>query len=64
MRGWFRSLRWARPEPVQPPKPDGWEDRGYAAAHGFTLTQWNRLTDQERAWYRLNVAHAMERQQA
>ena len=61
MRGWFRSLR--RPAPVQPPKPDGWDDRGYAQAHRIPLNKWMTLPPEQQRALRLNVAHAPQFQE-
>lgn len=58
VRGWFRSLR--RPTPVQNPKPEGWDDRAYAAAHGIPLNKWVTLPPEEQRGLRLNVAHALQ----
>lgn len=56
MIGWFRR----RPQPAQqPPKPDGWDDRGYAHAHGYTLTEWAALPAQTKRELRKGVAAAL-----
>lgn len=55
MRGWLRR----RPKPVQqPPLPDGWDDRGYAAAWGIPLLQWVTIPPERQRELRDKVAHA------
>jgi hypothetical protein len=55
VRGWFRR----RPTVEQPPKPDGWDDRHTAAAHGLTLPQWVALTPTRKAELRASVVAAL-----
>jgi hypothetical protein len=60
VRGWFRR----RPLVTQPAKPDGWDDRHTAAAHGLTLTQWVALTPTRKAELRASVAAALNERHA
>ena len=60
MRGWFRR----RPLVVQPPKPDGWDDRHAAAAHGLTLPEWVALTPERKAELRASVVAALNERNA
>jgi hypothetical protein len=55
VRGWFRR----RALVVQPAKPDGWDDRHTAAAHGLTLTQWVALPPTRKAELRASVVAAL-----
>lgn len=50
---WFKRRR-----PAPAPAPIPTHDVAIAHAWGFTLTAWQRLTDQERAGYRYDVAYA------
>jgi hypothetical protein len=60
VRGWFRR----RPLVTQPPKPDGWDDRHTAAAHGLTLAEWVTLTPDQKRDARAGVAAALNERQA
>jgi hypothetical protein len=56
VRGWFRR----RPAlAVQPPKPDGWDDRHVAAAHGIPLNIWVTIPPERKAQLRASVAAAL-----
>lgn len=49
---------------VEIPKPDHWDDRAYAHAHGLTLAQWGKLTPREQAALRASAAHGTNRNAA
>jgi hypothetical protein len=56
MIGWFRR----RPKQArQPPKPDGWDDRHVAAAHGIPLNIWVTITPERKAELRASVVAAL-----
>jgi len=50
------SRRYNRPASALP-KPAGWDDRAYAAAHGIPLDKWVTLTPEQQAHLRDTVAH-------
>ncbi|QWY79687.1 membrane protein [Arthrobacter phage Persistence] len=41
----------------QPPKPEFWEDRHYAHATGYTLSQWAKLQPEVQRKLRNDVSH-------
>jgi hypothetical protein len=53
-----------RPPVTQPPKPEGWDDRGYAAAHGIPLNKWAALPPKRKRELRLSAAHALRKDSA
>lgn len=59
---WPSAPRRKRFEPApQPPKPECWDDRGYAAAHGIPLNIWATLPPEKKRELRLSAAHALNR---
>jgi hypothetical protein len=44
---------------LNPPKPDGWDDRHVAAAHGIPLNIWATITPEKKAELRAGVAAAL-----